>query len=98
MAAAGVAVQVVRVDVERHESDGGEGRREDDGHVVGGADADGGHVGAGAGAHVGDAILKGGGVTMRREEGQKVPGSVPFKLFPLTSNTRLLISDTTLLS
>lgn len=57
VAAAGVGVQVVRVDVEGDEADGGEGRRADDGHVVGGADADGGHVGAGAGAHVGDPVL-----------------------------------------
>lgn len=60
VAAAGVGVQVVRVDVEGDEADGREGRRVDDGHVVGGADADGGHIGAGTGAHVGDAILEGG--------------------------------------
>lgn len=57
MAAVGVGVQEVRVDVEGDQADGGEGRREDNGHVVGGADADGGHVGASAGAHVGDAVL-----------------------------------------
>lgn len=58
MAAAGVVVQVVRVDVEGNEADGGKGQRVDDGHVVGGADADGCHVGTGAGAHVRDAVLK----------------------------------------
>lgn len=58
MAAVGVGVQVVRVDVEGDKADGGEARREDDGHVVGGADADGGHVGAGTGAHVGDSVLQ----------------------------------------
>lgn len=61
MAAVGVGVQVVRVDVEGDEADGVEGRRVDDGHVVGGVDADSGHVGAGAGAHVGDAVLQGRG-------------------------------------
>lgn len=58
MAAVGVGVQVVWVDVEGHEADGGEAGGEDDGHVVGGADADSGHVGAGAGAHVGDSVLQ----------------------------------------
>lgn len=60
VAAAGVRILVVRVDVEGDEAEGGEGWRVDDGHVVGGVDADGGHVGAGAGAHVGDAVLGGG--------------------------------------
>lgn len=59
VAAVWVGVQVVRVDVEGNEADGGEGWRVDDGHVVGGADADGGHVGTGTGAHVRDAVLEG---------------------------------------
>lgn len=58
MAAVGVGVQVVWVDVEGHEADGGEGGRTDDGHVVGGADADSGNIGAGTGTHVWDAILR----------------------------------------
>jgi len=58
VAAAGVSVQVVWVDVEGDEADGGEGRRVDDGHVVGGVDADGGHVGAGTGAHVRNPVLE----------------------------------------
>lgn len=57
MAAVGVGVQVVRVDVEGDEADGGEGRRIHDGHVVGGADADGCHIGPCTGTHVGDTIL-----------------------------------------
>ena len=74
VAAVGVGVQVVRVDVEGDEADGGEGRRVDDGHVVGGVDADGGHVGAGTGAHVGDAVLderQGDGKTESRGEAVK---------------------------
>lgn len=59
MAAVGVGVQVVRVDVEGDQADGIKGRRENDGHVIGGADADGRHVGSGAGAHVRDAVLEG---------------------------------------
>ena len=55
--AGGVGVQVVGVDVEWHQADGREGGRVDDGHVVGGVDADGGHVGAGARAHVRDSVL-----------------------------------------
>lgn len=57
MAALGVVVQVVRVDVEGHEADGVEGRRVDDGHVVGGVYADSCYVGAGTRAHIGDAVL-----------------------------------------
>lgn len=58
MAAAGVGVQVVRVDVEGDEADGGEGWWVDNGHVIGGVDADCRHVGASAGAHVRDPILE----------------------------------------
>lgn len=63
MAAVGVGVQVVWVDVEGDEANGGEGWRVDDGHVVGGVDADCGHISASTGAHVRDAVLerKGGG-------------------------------------
>lgn len=57
VAAVGVGVQVVGVDVEGDEADGGEGRRIYDGHVVGGVDADGRHVGSCTGAHVGGAVL-----------------------------------------
>lgn len=67
VAALGVMVQVVRVDIEGHQADGGEGRRVYDGHVVGGVDADSRHVGAGARAHIGDAIL-------RRREDRKEEG------------------------
>lgn len=79
MAAVGVSVQVVRVDVEGNEADGREGRRVDDGHVVGGVDADGGDIGAGTGAHVGNAILERGGgeeeggrKREREEEGSRI--------------------------
>lgn len=58
MAAAGVVVQVMRVDVEGDKTDGCKGRGVDDWHVVGGADADGSYVGTSAGAHVRNAILK----------------------------------------
>ena len=52
-----VSLDVVRVDVERDESERVEGGRVHDGHVVGGTDGLGGHVGAGGGADVGDALL-----------------------------------------
>lgn len=61
MTAAGVGVQVMWVDVKGNKADGGEGGRVDDGHVVGGVDADGCYISAGARAHVGDAVLRGGG-------------------------------------
>lgn len=57
MAAGAVGVQVVRVDVEGDKANGREGRRENNGHVVSGTDADGGHISACTGAHVGDTIL-----------------------------------------
>ena len=57
VAAVGVGVQEVGVDVEGDEAQGGEAGRAHDGHVVGGVDADRRHVGAGAGTHVGDTIL-----------------------------------------
>lgn len=57
MAAGGVRVQVVRVNVEGHEANGRERRRVNDGHVVSGVDADGGHISACTGAHVGDTVL-----------------------------------------
>lgn len=59
MVAVGVRVQEVGVDVEGDEANGGEARGVDDGHVVGGANADGGHIGASTGAHVGNSILEG---------------------------------------
>lgn len=62
MAAAGVCVQIMGVDVEGNKANGREGWRVDNGHVVGGVDADGGDVGPGTGAHVGDTVLwRGGG-------------------------------------
>ena len=53
-----VCVHVMGVDVEGHEADASEGGRVDDGHVVGGVDAEGGDVGTSAGAHVGNTILQ----------------------------------------
>lgn len=58
MAAVQVGVQIVRVDVEGDEANGRERRRVDNGHVIGGVDADGGHIGASTGAHVGDPFLE----------------------------------------
>ena len=52
MPAIGGRVDVVGVDVEAHEAQGSKGGRAHDGHVVGGADADGRHVGARTAAHV----------------------------------------------
>ena len=48
MGGLGVSVQVVGVDVEWNELEGIEAWREDDGHVVGGADGHGGNVRSGA--------------------------------------------------
>lgn len=99
VAAAGVGVQVMGVDVEGDKADGREGWGVDDGHVVGGADADGGHVGARARAHVGDAVLEGGGEKWRITV-PALPGGGLSQCchMSVTSRTRLLISITTLLS
>lgn len=81
MAAVEVGVQVVRVDVEGDEANGRERRRVDDGHVIGGVDADGGHVGACAGAHVGDPFLD----KRRNDEGRPcgLPGTLMFSFHAL---------------
>lgn len=57
MSAVGVCVQVMGVDVERHKANGSKGGWVDDGHVIGGVDADGRDVGACAGAHIRNTIL-----------------------------------------
>lgn len=57
VSAVGIRIQVMRVDVERDQADGGEAGRVDDWHVVGGVDADSGDVRARAGAHVRNAVL-----------------------------------------
>lgn len=58
MLAAEVCVQVVRIDVKGHQSQGLEGGRLHDGHVVGGVYGACGHIGAGTAAHVGEALLQ----------------------------------------
>ena len=58
MGGLGVSVQVVRVDVEWNELEGIEAWREDDGHVVGGADGHGGNVRSGARPDVRPPVLQ----------------------------------------
>ena len=58
MRGVGVRVDEMRVDVERHQLQGLEGRRVHDGHVVGRVDAKRGHVGPGRAPDVEQALLE----------------------------------------
>merc|ERR1719180_584412 len=53
-----ISINVVRVDVEGHQADRFDGRRVNYGHIIGGVDADSGHICAGAGSDVWHAVLK----------------------------------------
>lgn len=56
-----VSIDIVGVDVEGHQGKSLEGGRTHDGHVIGGADGDGGHITSCAAADVWGASLCGGG-------------------------------------
>ena len=53
-----VSVNIVRVDVERYQAQSFEGGRVHYGHVIGGVDADGGHIGASTGPNIGNTFLQ----------------------------------------
>ena len=53
-----VSVNVVWVDIERHQSQSFEGRRVNYWHIIGGVDTNSGHIGTSTGPNVGNTFLQ----------------------------------------